>query len=147
MERPDLAEDAELSTFEGRSRRMAEVMAVVEEWTAGQTREEITRKLSAQDIPVAAVHRVEETADSPRYRSRDMIRTVDDGVGGHLVLPSDATLRGEARPAAVVPRLGEHTLEVATDILGDPAAIESARAAGAFGPDRDLVAPATTIEE
>lgn len=134
MERPDLAEDAELATFEGRSRRMAEVMSLVEDWTSKRTREEITRVLGAQDIPVASVHRVEETAESPRYRSRQMVRTVDDGVGGHLVLPADATLRG-ASPTAAVPRLGEHTTEVAAQVLGDAAAVESVREAGAFGPD------------
>lgn len=134
MERTDLAEDPELASFEGRSRRMTEVMSVVEDWTCRHTREQITRVLGAHDIPVAAVHRVEETIDSPRYRNRHMVRTVDDGVGGQLALPADAALRGDS-PTDAVPRLGEHTTDVATEVLGDTARLASARDAGAFGSD------------
>lgn len=133
MERPDLAADERLITFEGRSANFDEVMALTEKWTSSLSRDEVIRRVSAQDIPVAPVADMKEVRASRRNASRGMLIEVDDGVGGAVVLPANPTLRG-ATPNRPVPRLGQHTDAVASEILGSADAAAIARSRGAFGP-------------
>jgi len=134
MQRPDLAADPEFSTFEKRSARFDEVMELVEAWTSGLSRDEIVRLLGEQDIPVSPVHNIAEVLKSERYAKRSMLVEVDDGVGGSLTLPADPALRGAASRVGPVPRLGQHSNEIALEILGTRDAVDAATARGTFGP-------------
>lgn len=141
MGKPELADDPRFATFEGRSARFDEVTAIVDGWTSSLPRDEIVRRLGVEDIPVASVADMKEVSESKRYASRGMLMTVDDGVGGSIVLPADPALRGKT-PSRPVPRLGQHTLEVASETIGSERADALARA-GAFG---DRLRPVTANE-
>jgi crotonobetainyl-CoA:carnitine CoA-transferase CaiB-like acyl-CoA transferase len=140
MGRPELATDPRFATFEGRSAHFYEVTEIVESWTASLERDEIVRRLTAEDIPVAAVADMREVRASRRYAARGMLMDVDDGVGGTLVLPADPALRGDT-PSRPVPRLGEHTIAVAEDILGSADRAAELAATGAFGEQHQPSSP------
>jgi crotonobetainyl-CoA:carnitine CoA-transferase CaiB-like acyl-CoA transferase len=133
MERPDLSEEPRFATFEGRSAHFDEVMQLTEDWTRSLTSDEVIRRVTAQDIPVAPVADMRELRASSRNASRGMLMDVDDGVGGRVQLPADPILRGDT-PTGPVPRLGQHTLEVAELALGSPADVAELALQGAFGP-------------
>ncbi|MHB1712216.1 MAG: formyl-CoA transferase [Acidimicrobiales bacterium] len=133
MGRPDLAVDPRFATAENRVERLAEVFAMIEAWTSGQTKYRVYERCNAIGVPCGPVLDALELLEDPSLRDRNMIASVEHPergryytVGCPLQL-SDSPV--EYRPS---PLLGQHTAEVLEEILGyGPDQIASLRDEGA----------------
>ena len=87
--------------------------------------------LRANEVPVAPVHTVLEAFDDPQAKHRQM--RIQVGEAELIACPIHASVTPPTYRLPP-PALGAHTQEVVTEWLGwDAAAVEAARAAGAFG--------------
>lgn len=134
MDRPELGDDPRYATYLERAARQDEVNHITEAFTSRHTREEVTARLNAADVPVAAILNMNEVLDNDFFRTRGSLRQVNDGIGGTLKLPVDPTWFESGIENASLPRLGQHRDEVLMDRLGlDGRQIGELAAAGAFG--------------
>lgn len=122
------------ATLEGRRHAHDEIDAHLEAWTRQRPSREAERQLQAAGVPAAAVRtNVEAMADLPSFApSAGTIR--HPVIGEMPVLPNvihlDAAL---AWPDRTGPRLGEHTNEVLSEVLGmDESDIAQRHAEGAL---------------
>lgn len=114
IERPDLAQDAELQTNAGRWERRDELDKAIEEWTSGRSRAEVLEVLDRAGIPAGPIYTAADICAEEQYHARSMIQPlrVDTGSGEELVgFPGVVPLLGrkpqELRTPG--PALGEHT--------------------------------------
>lgn len=115
MGRPELADDQRFASHTERAARASEVEELVVQWTAPQDKEELVDAMHAAGVPCSVVADVRDILSNPAFQRRGQLWPVHDGVGGSAVLPGNAM--GMADTAAgPVPRLGEHTLEVASEL-------------------------------
>jgi crotonobetainyl-CoA:carnitine CoA-transferase CaiB-like acyl-CoA transferase len=70
IERPDLLDDADLSSFVGRARRRAEFTTIVEDWARTRTTAEIVELAVAMRIPVSPVGTAGTVAEIDHFRER-----------------------------------------------------------------------------
>ena len=120
MGRADLAADEELRTAAGRRARSADLDQLVDAWTAGQTAEDVERRLQASGIPAHVSASSEDFCTDPQLAHR-----------GHLVrlphpLHGTVTVEGpryqlSATPGQVTraaPTFGQDNEYVLTELLG-----------------------------
>lgn len=123
MGREDLREDPRFATNALRARHMAEVDALVGAWTQQYTRAALTSMLTAAGMPCGPVMTLDEVADDPNLKHRQMIVDLDHPVKGRVKVigcplkffTSDGALQIEVLPA---PSVGQHNDEVYTALLG-----------------------------
>lgn len=120
LQRPDLKADPALQTNPGRARHMAEVDAVVTEWTSARNRVECLAILGEAGIPAAPVKSLREVLDDEQIAASGMLRTVQHPRRGEMrVFASPLHLEDSPQPdLAPAPGLGEHTREVLRHKLG-----------------------------
>ena len=94
--------------------------ALVSEWAAAQAGDDALRRLQAANVPAGLVLRASEVLADEQLVDRGYFLYLDhveagrrayDGSGFHLS-------RSSAEPKRAAPLLGEHTFEIATDVLG-----------------------------
>ncbi|WP_166904066.1 CaiB/BaiF CoA-transferase family protein [Mycobacterium sp. DL440] len=116
--RPDLADDPDLASNDGRWRRRDELDAAISSWTAQHSREDVLTTLDGVDVPSGPILTAADIADNAQYAARGMVQyfPVDTGsaepceVGFPGIVP---VIGGESIPVrAVGPDLGEHTEEI-----------------------------------
>ncbi len=133
MGRPELSADADFATAEARRAHEAEVDGVVGEWTAGLDRFEVADRCQAAGVPAAAMLRAVDIMDLEQFRVRGFPVEIDQPGVGKMTLEGPAfRAPGFGTPIeAPAPWLGEHTREIAADLLGlDTAEIERLIEAG-----------------
>ena len=108
VERPDLVDDAELATFEGRFARAAEVNAFVHAWTRAHSIADIVERASALRIPVAPVGTGATIPGFDHFRTRGAF-VPHPGASYVQPRPPYRLERTTLRPMTPAPRLGEHT--------------------------------------
>jgi len=120
--REDLGQDPDLAHNDGRARRVAEIDAAIEAWTAERSVDEVIAALDAADVPVGKIYTAADIAADPQYRARGMVLDSTDREGRPLkvpgIVPKLSATPGTLRHPA--PRLGEHDAQVA-DSTGWPA--------------------------
>jgi crotonobetainyl-CoA:carnitine CoA-transferase CaiB-like acyl-CoA transferase len=116
MDAPEYALDERYATYLQRTARVTEVRDLVVGWFKERSRVDVVRLLEEYDVPVADVVTVDEAMDSGEFRDRGMLWTVDDGVGGTVVLPGDPLRRRFDGNGLAIPRLGQHTAEVLDEL-------------------------------
>jgi formyl-CoA transferase len=111
LDRADLKTDPALQTNPGRARRMAEIDAVVGEWTARQRRVECLASLGAAGIPAAPVKSLKEVLEDEQIAASGMLRQVNHPRRGQMrVFASPLHLADSPQPQLdPAPGLGEHT--------------------------------------
>lgn len=115
---PGLVDDPRFATNPDRLANLAELVALVEEQTSTRTREHWFAALEAVGVPAGPIQTVPEALEDPHAVARDMVVEVEHPRLGALkslgpvVKLSDtpATVRNTA------PDLGQHTLEVLTEV-------------------------------
>ncbi|MET0987294.1 MAG: CoA transferase [Steroidobacteraceae bacterium] len=136
IERPDLAADASLATTPQRVTQRARVDAALTDWLRERTPVEAMETLQSAGIPAGAMLRSWELLDFAPCRERRTFSTMQQN---HMPEP----LHVESRSVLAehfadpvfnsAPLLGEHTREIARDLLGLSAAdTEQLIAAGVF---------------
>ncbi len=131
--RPDLKDDPRFVDNESRLENVEELDAIIQEWMADHTREEILETFEAHDATIAPVYNVADILEDEHYRARDaVVHVEDDDLGEAAVqntIPKFSETPGEVEYLG--PDLGAHNEEVFGDHLGyDEALLSDLDAAG-----------------
>ncbi len=136
MQRQDLIEDARFATNADRAEHMEEVDAIVGDWSKQFTRTDLTELLTAAGVPCGPVLTLDEVADDPHLKQRQMIIELDHPAKGPVKVigcplkfyTEDGAMQVDVLPA---PGIGQHNEEVYTSLLGcTPANLEQWHAEG-----------------
>lgn len=85
--REDLKDDPHFETNVKRSRRLDEVDELVEGWTSQRKRDDIEEILLEAGVPCGPVKELEEVADDPHLKERQMINEIDHPDFGQISVP------------------------------------------------------------
>ena len=120
MERPDLLTDERYATPQGRAANNEAINQIVTDWAAELDAAEIERRCVAHDVPVGTAYDAADLSHDEHVLARGDILTVDDPVIGAVrqQAPFPRIIGASLLPPAGAPRLGQHTEEVLTDVLG-----------------------------
>lgn len=114
MGRADMCTDPRYLTNRLRVQNRAEVDAVVTEWFAAHTAEEILRLCDAKGVPVSRVNNMSDVFADPHVQARDMLVEVEHPKLGTLrlpgIVPKLSATPGEVRTTG--PSMGDHNAEV-----------------------------------
>jgi crotonobetainyl-CoA:carnitine CoA-transferase CaiB-like acyl-CoA transferase len=112
--RPDLGDEPELATNDGRVRQNAALDAAISAWTSQRRMDEILALLDAADVPSGRIYSVADIVEDPHYAAREMILSAelpgDVAVKMPGITPKLSDTPGGMRWAG--PALGQHTDEV-----------------------------------
>lgn len=120
MERPDLAEDPSYRTMRERDKRRDELNALVSEWAARFTAQELLDRCEAHEMACALLYNIADIFNDPQYRARGNIKRVSDERVGEFCAPNVIPLLS-ATPGSLDhlgPALGAHNEEVFGGLLG-----------------------------
>jgi len=136
LDRPDLANDPELSQRAHRLQRREEIFKIMEEAFAVEPWSHWAPKLRAASVPHGQVRSLAEALSSDEVRSRRLVSRIPHPVKGWI--PNIASPLRLSRTPAVAPHaapaVGADTQEVLRDVLHlDDSRIDALRASGAFG--------------
>lgn len=120
MDRADLIDDPRFVTLADRASRSDEINQIVADWTVQRTAAEVEACAIAHDVPVATAYSAADISGDPHMAARGDLITVTDPVAGPLrqQAPFPRFVGEAARPVCSAPRLGEHTREVLSGMLG-----------------------------
>ncbi|MGR6963094.1 CaiB/BaiF CoA transferase family protein [Geodermatophilus sp. URMC 61] len=114
MGRTDMSTDPRYRTNRLRVENRAEVDAVVTEWFATHTAEEILRVCDDKGVPVSRVNNMADVFADPHVQARDMLVEVQHPKLGSLrlpgIVPKLSATPGEVRTTG--PSMGDHNAEV-----------------------------------
>lgn len=130
--RDDLVGDARYETAEARWQRKGEVDALVEAWTSGRSKHEVTKILAGAGVPCGACLDTGEVLSDPHLRAREMIVEVEHPVRGRYVTAGNP-IKLSASPTTITmaPLLGQHRHEILRELGYDEAGIQALEAEGA----------------
>ncbi|MEE8058675.1 MAG: CaiB/BaiF CoA-transferase family protein [Pseudomonadales bacterium] len=116
---PEMAENPQMSSNEGRVVHEAEIDAVLAKWCLDYDANTIIENLEADHIPVGPIYNVEDMMADPHYQARGMFEQVE--INGKplkipAILPKLKSTPGETIWSG--PKLGSHNDEVFRKILG-----------------------------
>jgi crotonobetainyl-CoA:carnitine CoA-transferase CaiB-like acyl-CoA transferase len=136
MQRQDLLADARFATNADRASHMEAIDAMVGAWSQRFTRTALTDLLTEAGVPCGPVLTLDEVADDPHLKQRQMIVELEHPVKGPVKVigcplkfySTDGALQLPVLPA---PGVGQHNDAVYTSLLGyQPADLERLRAEG-----------------
>lgn len=134
MGREDLAEDERFANKVNRVRHIEETDEIVSAWSMSLTREEACALLGRYNVPHAAVRNLVEVTHDHHMHERGFLQWIEHPQFGRVAI-ADSPIRihgTDTLPAAPSARLGQHTEEVLSSMLGlSPEEIESLRLSGA----------------
>ena len=117
---PEFATDPRYATNAERIARRAEVEALVTEWFQQRTTAEWMERLAPEEVPCGPVYTVDEILADTQVQALQTVREIDHPTGGRLRMVGSPLnfSQDETAPWLPPPRLGEHTVEVLTAVLG-----------------------------
>jgi crotonobetainyl-CoA:carnitine CoA-transferase CaiB-like acyl-CoA transferase len=136
MGQEELLADDRFANTVGRAQYMEEIDALVSAWSQQFTRNDLTAILNEAGVPCGPVLTLDEVADDPHLKQRQMIIDLDHPVKGPIKVigcplkfySEDGALEFDVLPA---PAIGQHNDEVYTSLLNYRAAdLDRFRAAG-----------------
>ena len=117
---PGLAEDARFRSHRGRAKNREEINGIVAQWIRSQTCEAVLKKLGAEgaDLPCAKVATPDALLDDPQLLQRQMIERHEHPREGEIVFHGNPLKfsNAEFRRLPLAPNLGEHNLEIYSDL-------------------------------
>jgi crotonobetainyl-CoA:carnitine CoA-transferase CaiB-like acyl-CoA transferase len=130
---PSWAGYAALATVDGRRARADEIDDRIREWTAAQSKDAVAAGCQEHGVPAAPMLTGAEQTTDAQFVARAFAVTIDQPGVGPLVLDGPA-FRGDRMAWPDIrraPDLGEHTRQIAHDLLGlEDAEIDRLLAAG-----------------
>ncbi len=132
MGREDLIGDARYSTPAARLERLDEVYALVESWSLGYTKFEVTEKLNAIDVPCGPIMDTSDLIADEHLKVREMIVEVAHPQRGTFkTVGSPIKLSDSPVEVFSSPLLGQHTADVLHELMGyDTVKVEQLRQEG-----------------
>jgi len=124
MGRDDLADDPRFATNAARTKRFDELDAIVGEWVARYSKQEVMEKLAGADVTCGIVKEVPEVLHDPHLRVRGTLQDITHPTVGQVtVLASPVRLDGESPTIdSPSPTLGQHNELIFGKLLGLSAA-------------------------
>jgi len=119
MGRPELAS----STLYGEQRKRltagGAVIAIVTDWAAALTCDEIIERCVANEVPVGKLNSIADIFADPHFRARGNLLEIEEEGVGKVVIPGVIPTLSETpgRVTNLGPRLGEATYEVMRELL------------------------------
>jgi formyl-CoA transferase len=133
--KPEWKEDPGYATPPARLDKLTHIFDTIEEWTKTKTKFEVMDICNPLDIPCGPILSMKELAEEPSLRETGTIVEVDHPERCKY-LTVGCPIKLSDSPVDVVrsPLLGEHTLEVLSDVLGySPEEVDGIKASGAVG--------------
>nr|VFJ92859.1 MAG: succinyl-CoA:(S)-malate CoA-transferase subunit A [Candidatus Kentron sp. H]VFJ93668.1 MAG: succinyl-CoA:(S)-malate CoA-transferase subunit A [Candidatus Kentron sp. H]VFK00620.1 MAG: succinyl-CoA:(S)-malate CoA-transferase subunit A [Candidatus Kentron sp. H] len=120
MGRPELAAENLYGLKVNRMARRDEVNALVSEWTASLTRDELMEKCLAAEVPIGSLNSIADIFADPHFQARDDLVHLEEEKVGEVVVPGVFPKLSETpgRVTSLGPPLGKHTDEVLNELLG-----------------------------
>jgi crotonobetainyl-CoA:carnitine CoA-transferase CaiB-like acyl-CoA transferase len=117
---PEWATEARFADAANRHRHHDELDLLVNEWTAQLGADEVMQRLQAVRVPAARVVSAGDLLDNPHLQAHDFLRVILQPGWEPLFVEGDCYRADELPPppAEPAPRQGEHTREIARDLLG-----------------------------
>ncbi len=117
---PAWAADAALAAAEGRFAAHEEIDAWLEEWTRARDKREVEQLLQQHGVPAGAVLTGTDQLDDPQLIARGYPRTIEQQDQGPITLEGPCWHATGMADAIIfeAPRLGEHTREICSELLG-----------------------------
>lgn len=117
--KPEWKTDPDYATPKARLPRLNEIFDTIEEWTKTKTKFEVMDICNPLDIPVGPILSMKEIAEDEGLRATGTIVEVDHPVRGpYLSVGCPIKLSDSPVEVTRSPLLGEHTLEVLSEVLG-----------------------------
>ncbi|WP_017998375.1 CoA transferase [Paracoccus sp. N5] len=122
MGRPELGEDPRFATLKSRVAAVDEVDAIVSEWTASRSKEQVFRTLLAHKVPCAPVRTLPEVMEDQNMHARGALVWQDHPELGRIVVQQSPLRFGGLSPRELTPSraLGADTASVLAEV--EPAA-------------------------
>jgi crotonobetainyl-CoA:carnitine CoA-transferase CaiB-like acyl-CoA transferase len=117
---PEWARASAYDSAAGRMQRRQAIDASLEEWTTGRAPRDVMEALQAAGVPAGIVAHAGHHLGDPQLAHRNYPKLVDQQGLGSMLLEGPPFL-GSDMPEVIVhqaPWLGEHTREIAADLLG-----------------------------
>ena len=118
IDRPDLLKDERFKGFEDRYRNKDVLIPLLMSIFIDKTNEEWLTKLKGK-LPCSPIQSFSEALSDPILLERDLIWTINSHLFGELKqIGSPIKISSVSSPREPAPRLGEHTVEILTNLLG-----------------------------
>ncbi|MBB3601396.1 formyl-CoA transferase [Mycolicibacterium sp. BK556] len=115
--RPEWADDPAYSTAEARQPHIFDIFADIEKWLADKTKYEAVDILRKYDVPCAPVLSMKEIAYDPALRASGTVVEVEqEERGKYLTVGSPVKFSDFTPTITGAPLLGEHTIDVLSDL-------------------------------
>jgi crotonobetainyl-CoA:carnitine CoA-transferase CaiB-like acyl-CoA transferase len=124
---PDWAADVAYDTVGGRMAAQDLIDGRISEWTASRTDRDVMTTLQSHGVPAAMMAYASDQPDDPHLRFRGYLAEIEQPGVGPMILEGPAFAASDMdRPfIGPAPWLGEHTRDIATELLGlDDAEVE-----------------------
>ena len=112
--RSDLGDDPSLAQNDGRAKRVVEIDAAINAWTATLGLDEVLKGLIQAQVPSGKIYTAKDIAEDPHYQARGVIETVESADGLKVQVPGIIPKLSQ-NPGAIrhrAPTLGEHTDQI-----------------------------------
>ena len=112
--RSDLGDDPSLAQNDGRAKRVVEIDAAINTWTATLGLDEVLKGLIQAQVPSGKIYTAKDIAEDPHYQARGVIETVESADGLKVQVPGIIPKLSQ-NPGAIrhrAPTLGEHTDQI-----------------------------------
>jgi formyl-CoA transferase len=131
--REDLIGDPRYDTANARVQHRAEVDSLIEAWTARRPKHEVMQILADAGVPCGACQDTSELLNDPHLRAREMIVEVEHPVRGpYLTAGNPIKLSASRVEISTAPLLGQHNLEILTELGYREAEIAALKEEGAI---------------
>ena len=117
---PELSADDRYASVTGRRAHHDELDRIVTAWTSGRPAGEVMEQLQAAGVAAAWIVSTDDLLDDPHLHAHDFLRVILQPDWEPLFVEGDC-FRAETLtppPAEPAPRQGEHTREIARELLG-----------------------------
>ena len=134
MGAPGLAADPRFVDHKARGAHMAELDAIIGDWTASLPAEAVLARLHDAGVPCGRVYEPADMVTDPHFQARQSLVEVPDEDHHAIVMPGVVPKLSDTPGTVrwVGPRLGAHTDEVLRSAGFDDVAIDALRTAGAI---------------
>src|SRR5204862_7559525 len=136
MGQTELADDPRFAAHHDRGTNMDELDGIIAAWTSQAGCDDLLAMLDEYGVPAGRIFTAPDMLRDPQYLAREMVQRVTSGQGWDVPM-TGVVPRFTGTPGAIRhpgPRLGEHTDEVLTELLGMGAAeLDDLRGAGVLG--------------
>jgi len=128
-----LSEDPRFAEHAPRGENMAEIDAIISEWTVTLSSDQLLKSMEENGVPAGRIYTASDMLTDPQYAARDMVVRLANRFGVEVPAAGVVPKFSRTRAATPVPGPvhGEHTRDVLTSLAGvDDDAWERLEAAG-----------------